>query len=290
MLVVDDLAVFTPPPGGSAVTVGAYDGVHVGHQRLIERLRDVAAERGLATAVVTFDRHPALVVRPQSAPKLLTDLATRLERLAAMGVDYTLVIPFDEARATEPAEHFVRTVLVGALDARVVAVGRDFHFGHNREGNVAFLERLGPSLGFEVIPVDLVDEGDGRDGKVSSTRVRNALAVGDVVAAAELLGRPHRVKGRVVSAVGGRVAIEVPDEICLPTEGLYAGWYCGAAGRAPAAVRVGRGHVVDANLVGPTGPVGDEVAAIEFAAPLAGEGGDAVLAALGAAGGSPTPR
>jgi riboflavin kinase/FMN adenylyltransferase len=281
MLVVDDPAVFTAPPGGSAVTVGAYDGVHVGHQRLISRLRDVAAARGLATAVVTFDRHPALVVRPQSAPKLLTDLDSKLELLAATGVDYTVVVPFDEARANEPAEHFVRTVLIASLDARVVAVGRDFHFGHTREGNVAFLERLGPEIGFDVIPVDLVDEGDGSEGKVSSTRVRTALAEGDVAAAAHLLGRPHRVRGTVAMAEDGRVTLDVPAEICLPAEGLYAGWYCGAAGRAPAAVRVGGGHFVDAHLVDHAGPVGDDAAAVEFGAPLAGEGGEAVHAALG---------
>jgi riboflavin kinase / FMN adenylyltransferase len=284
MLVVDDLAAFTPPPGGSAVTVGAYDGVHIGHQRLIARLREVADQRGLATAVVTFDRHPALVVRPQSAPKLLTDLGTRLERLAETGVDYTLVIPFDRARSIEPAEHFVRTVLVGKLDARVVAVGRDFHFGHKREGNVAFLERLGPSLGFEVIPVDLVDEADGGDGKVSSTRVRTALAEGDVVAADALLGRPHRVGGVVTAVLGGRVSLDVPDEICLPAEGLYAGWYCGTGGRAPAAVRVGPGRVVEAKVVDGAAPMADEVAAVEFGAPLGGEGGEAVLAALRAVG------
>ncbi|HVM65793.1 MAG TPA: hypothetical protein VMU14_13090, partial [Acidimicrobiales bacterium] len=153
MLVVDDLAAFHAPSGGAAVTVGAYDGVHIGHQRLIARLQAVAGERGLATAVVTFDRHPAFVVRPESAPKLLTDLGTKLELLAATGVDYTVVVRFDAARSQEPAEHFVRAVLVRSLDARVVAVGRDFHFGHGREGNVAFLERLGPELGFEVIPV-----------------------------------------------------------------------------------------------------------------------------------------
>jgi riboflavin kinase/FMN adenylyltransferase len=271
MLVVDDLAAFTAPAGGAAVTVGAYDGVHIGHQRLIARLQEVAAERGLATAVVTFDRHPAFVVRPESAPKLLTDLGTKLELLAATGVDYTVVVRFDDARAQEPAEHFVRTVLVRSLDARVVAVGRDFHFGHDREGNVTFLERVGPELGFEVIPVDLVDEGDGRDGKVSSTRVRACLAQGDVEAAAALLGRPHRVRGTVAVAGDGRVTVDVPPEICLPAPGRYAGWYCGAAARAPSAVLVGNDHFVDAELLGGAPAAADDVAVVEFRAPMDGE-------------------
>ena len=147
MEVLHDLASCPRPQGGSAVTIGAYDGVHVGHQRLLARLREVAAERHCASAVVTFDQHPALVVRPESAPKLLTDLDTRLELLAETGVDYTVVVHFDIERSLEPAEDFVRTVLVDCLDARVVAVGRDFHFGHNREGNVALLRRMGPELG-----------------------------------------------------------------------------------------------------------------------------------------------
>jgi riboflavin kinase / FMN adenylyltransferase len=281
MLVVDDLAAFAAPPGGSAVTVGAYDGVHIGHQRLIEHLREVAARRGLATGVVTFDRHPALVVRPQSAPRLLTDLGTKLELLAATGVDYTVVVRFDIDRSREPAEDFVRTVLVAGLDARAVAVGRDFHFGHNREGNVGFLERLGPSLGFDVIPVDLVDEGDGTDAKVSSTRVRTALAHGDVAGAAALLGRPHMVRATVVAADTSRLVLEVPPEICLPAEGAYAGWLREAVGRVPSAVVVAGGNVVEARLVEPGAHPGEGSLTVEFAAALGDGGGEAVLAALG---------
>ncbi|HWW45513.1 MAG TPA: riboflavin kinase [Acidimicrobiia bacterium] len=280
MMVVDDLAGFSRPLGGSAVSIGAYDGVHLGHQQLLARLRAVAAERSCASAVVTFDRHPALVVRPDSAPMLLTDLETRLELLAATGIDYTVVLHFDAARSREPAEDFVRTVLVDALDAKVVAVGRDFHFGHNREGNVAFLERLGPTLGFDVLPVELFDDGRGGSVKVSSTRVRTALAEGDVVTAAALLGRPHLVRGPVVAtghAGFPTATVAVPQEICLPADGLYAGWYRGPdAIRHAAAVSVtggpaGRGHPVEAYLLD-GGGVGarDTEAVVEFAARLGG--------------------
>jgi riboflavin kinase/FMN adenylyltransferase len=289
MEVLHDLAGCPRPQGGSAVTIGAYDGVHVGHQRLLARLREVAAERHCASAVVTFDQHPALVVRPESAPKLLTDLDTRLELLAETGVDYTVVVHFDIERSLEPAEDFVRTVLVDCLDARVVAVGRDFHFGHNREGNVAFLERLGPSLGFDVLPVELFDDGRGGTVKVSSTRVRRALADGDVITAAALLGRPHRVRGPVVQAVErGRghgvptAEVAVPAEICLPADGVYAGWYQRPDGtRYAAAVSVGTRHddshaavaggasrSVEAYLVDFDGDLSGEEAVLEFSSRL----------------------
>ncbi len=130
------------PPAGTAVTIGAYDGVHRGHQEVVARVRRLAEERGLETAVVTFDRHPASIVRPDSAPALLTDLDQKLELLDRTGVDYTLVVQFDEARSKEPADEFVTEVLVGCLNAKVVVVGDDFHFGHQRQGNVAMLRSM----------------------------------------------------------------------------------------------------------------------------------------------------
>src|SRR2546425_9126642 len=114
------------PANGSAVTIGAYDGVHLGHRAVIDELRRRASTLGCHTAVVTFDRHPAAVVRPESAPKLLTDLEQKLELLAAAGVDYTLVLHFDEERSHEPAEDFVNEVLAGCLRAPLVAVGEGF--------------------------------------------------------------------------------------------------------------------------------------------------------------------
>mgnify|MGYP003718070125 CR=1 FL=1 len=136
-----------PPQNGTALTIGAYDGVHLGHRQVISEVRRLATERGLASAVVTFDRHPASVVRPESAPLLLTDTDQKLEQLATTGVDLTLIVPFDESRAGESAEDFVEEVLVRDLGARVVVVGEDFHFGHHRLGNVDLLRRMGASHG-----------------------------------------------------------------------------------------------------------------------------------------------
>lgn len=237
MNLVTDPATFVAPSTGTAVTIGAYDGVHRGHQFVIGHLRRRAAAAGLDSVVLTFDRHPAAVVRPASAPKLLTDLEQKLEVLASTGVDHTVVIHFDEARSQEEPEDFVRGVLVDALRARVVVVGEDFHFGRRRGGNVDLLAEMGGSLGFEVAHVPLLPA-------VSSTAVRGLLEAGDVSGAAGLLGRPHEVRGVVEKGdqrgrdLGYPTAnIAVPPDILLPAPGIYAGWYDG--GQA-AAISVGR--------------------------------------------------
>ena len=158
MEVITELGARGGPVAGTAVTIGAFDGVHRGHQAVLAELRRLATEAGLSTTVVTFDRHPAMVVRPESAPKLLTDLDQKLEALAATGhVDATVVVPFDEARSKEDPEDFVSEVLVDGLGARLVIVGEDFHFGHRRRGNVELLRRLGADLGFEVVGLGLIE-------------------------------------------------------------------------------------------------------------------------------------
>jgi riboflavin kinase/FMN adenylyltransferase len=207
------------------VTIGVYDGVHLGHRMLLAGLEAVAREGGLRSVVVTFDRHPASVVRPESAPRLLTDLPQRLELLAAAGVDEVVVIDFTPERAAQSAEDFVHEVLVGDLAAKVVLVGSDFHFGRGRGGNVELLEKIGPSAGFRARPFDLV--ADDRDGVVSSTRIRGLVADGDLEEAARLLGRPHEVRGIVAGgagahrAGGGGVSVVVAPEILLPPPGGY---------------------------------------------------------------------
>ncbi|MGZ4704647.1 MAG: bifunctional riboflavin kinase/FAD synthetase [Acidimicrobiales bacterium] len=239
------------PLAGTVTTIGAYDGVHRGHREVIRQVREIAAERGLQTAVVTFDRHPASVVRPESAPLLLTDLDQKLELLESTGVDHTLVVHFDQARSLEPAEEFVTEVLVGRLGTRAVVVGDDFHFGHRRTGNVALLRAMGAELGFDVRGLELVGI-DGApaadDDRVSSTAIRAALAAGELDAANAMLGRAHEVRGVVghgderARELGFRTAnVAVPDDICLPADGIYAGWYLRPDGVArPAALSLGR--------------------------------------------------
>ncbi|HVX21635.1 MAG TPA: bifunctional riboflavin kinase/FAD synthetase [Acidimicrobiales bacterium] len=267
------------PPGGTAVTIGAYDGVHLGHRYLLSMLRDRAAARGLRSAVVTFDRHPATVVRPESAPALLTDLDQKLELLADCGIDLTLVVPFDRDRADETAEDFVNDVLVRDLEARLVVVGQDFHFGHGRKGNVALLAELGSIGGFDVEGVSLADAGGAA---ISSTRIRQLVAAGDVAAAATLLGRYHQIRG-VVAHGDGRGGVElgfptanvaVPPAMALPGLGIYAGWYRRPDGAVhPAAISVGNrptfyerapGPLVEAYLLDFDGDLYDQPAQVSF--------------------------
>jgi riboflavin kinase/FMN adenylyltransferase len=231
---------------GTAVTIGAYDGVHLGHRALLRDLCDRAATLGLSTVVVTFDRHPAGVVRPESAPLQLTDLEQKLELLAACGIDRTVVIKFDRTRAEESAEDFVKGVLVDQLGARLVVVGEDFHFGHGRKGNVALLTELGQTYGFEVIGAGLT--GDGAEA-VSSTRIRTLVAEGDVAGAAQLLGRAHEVRGAVVHGAGRggpelgfpTANVQVAEGIALPADGMYAGYFTRADGTVhQAVIYVGR--------------------------------------------------
>ena len=239
------------PSQGCAVTIGTYDGVHRGHRTVIAELQRRAAERGLATAVVTFDRHPAEVVRPEAVPLQLTDHDQEVELLAATGVDHVVVLTFDEARSKEPAEEFVHEVLVGCLGVKLVIVGDDFHFGHERRGNVALLTSMGAELGFDVEGLDLVGaDGVPAEGpdRVSSTAIRRALEAGDLAAANGMLGRPHEVRGIVEHGDHrGRewgfptANVAVPDRIQLPADGIYATWLQRADGSVhPGAGSLGR--------------------------------------------------
>ncbi|HEY7069355.1 MAG TPA: bifunctional riboflavin kinase/FAD synthetase [Acidimicrobiales bacterium] len=291
MEVLRDLAACPRPEEGTAVTIGAYDGVHLGHQAVIAEVRRRAQERGLATAVVTFDRHPAAIVRPESAPRLLTDLEQKIELLAATGIDYCLVVTFDETRRRESAEDFVREVLDGCLAARLVVVGEDFHFGRDRAGNVNLLRRMGQERGFEVDPLELVDsEGKpaGEGERVSSTRIRSALVEGRLDEANALLGRPHEVRGVVARGdkrgreLGFPTAnVSVPGDILLPADGIYAGWFERADGSVhPAAISLGRrptfyvqahASLLEAHLLDFEGDLYDEHAKVRFVAWLRGE-------------------
>jgi riboflavin kinase/FMN adenylyltransferase len=277
------------PPEGTAVTIGAFDGVHRGHREVIKTLKGLADDRGLQTAVVTFDRHPASVVRPESAPLLLTDLDQKLELLAECGVDFTFVVTFDEERSKETAPEFVTEILGERLGAKIVAVGDDFHFGHNRAGNVGLLQTLGVALGFDVVGHALVGiDGKASDEPVSSTRIRRALAAGDLLGANELLGRPHEVRGVVghgdarARGLGFRTAnVAVPESICLPCDGIYAGWYFTPDGvRHPAAISLGRRptfyefadtSLLEAHLIDFDGDLYGQMASVQFVARLRDE-------------------
>ncbi len=277
---------------GSALTIGAFDGVHRGHQAVLAETRRLADDGGLPTVVVTFDRHPASVVRPESAPLLLTDVDQKLEILEATGlVDWAVLVTFDAARAAEEAGDFVGRLLVGTLGARLVVVGEDFHFGRDRLGNVALLRTLGADLGFDVVGLGLVP-AVGLTGSVSSTAVRRLVAAGDVEGAQALLGRSYEVRGTVVDGdhrgreLGYPTAnVAVPAEILLPGDGIYAGWYVDADGHGDGceratAMSVGRrltfhdaseSPVLEAHLLDFDGDLYGRAARVRFVSRLRGE-------------------
>lgn len=270
------------------MAIGVFDGVHLGHQHVLAEARRLAAERRALSAVVTFDRHPAAVVRPESAPNLLTDLEQRLELLAALGMDLTYVVSFDEARSKESAEDFVETVLVECLAAKAVVVGADFHFGHQRRGNVGLLREVGRTAGFEVDGIELLASKEEGVTAISSTAIRAALAAGDLASANRMLGRPHEVRGTVVQGdrrgrdLGYPTAnVAVPGDICLPADGIYAGWHLRPDGTAhPAAINLGRRptfyadaetSLLETHLLDFGGDLYDERARVRFVARLRDE-------------------
>ena len=248
MRVIHDLSVPAFPGERAVITIGAYDGVHRGHQAVIAEVRRQAAAAGARSVVVTFDKHPASVVRPESAPKLLTDLPQKLELLAATGVDATAVVQFDQQMSQQSPFQFVQQVLVECLHTALVVVGDDFHFGRNREGNVSSLRDYGAKSDFEVLPLSLVARSDGPDEPISSTAIRRAMAGGQVELAATLLGRPFEARGIVRQGdqrgrqLGFPTAnVEVPGYISVPADGVYAGWYERADGAVHmCAINLGR--------------------------------------------------
>ncbi len=211
-------------PSG-AVTVGNFDGVHRGHRALVTAARQEANRRSRPCVALTFDPHPAQVLAPDRAPRRIMTPAQRQEHLAALGVDALAVLPFTRELAAESPEAFVRQALVGRLGALSVVVGEDFRFGAARAGDVPLLRQLGSRLGFDVVAVPAVVEAGSA---VSSTRIREALAEGDVETAAALLGRPHFVDGRVVAGqargrtLGFPTANLASDNEIFPRTGVYA--------------------------------------------------------------------
>lgn len=231
----------------SVLTTGAFDGVHRGHQMVISEVQRRASERGIDSAVVTFDVHPATVVRPDSAPKLLTRLPRKLELLESLGVDVVYVIEFDSDRAGTTATQFVDDVFIDRLGVKEVLVGSDFHFGKGREGTVAFLREQGRANGFSVEGLELIRRTETATDPVSSTAIRRALIGGDIESAATMLGRPFELHGTVVKGDQRGTTIGFPtanvmldDEMARPANGVYACQYITLDGIArPAAVNVG---------------------------------------------------
>jgi riboflavin kinase/FMN adenylyltransferase len=232
------------------LTVGNFDGLHLGHQAILRTVTGRARARGGEAAVYTFDPHPRQVLQPERAPKLLTTLEQKLELMEREGVDAVIVEPFTRDFARLPAERFVREVIHARMEPREVYVGYDFRYGRDREGSMRTLTELGPRLGFSVTIIPEVTVGE-RD--VNSTRIRALLAEGHVEEAATLLGRSYAVRGRVVPGDRRGRSLGFPtlnlaaENDVLPARGVYAGAVrfldAGtppAGARLPAVTNVGR--------------------------------------------------
>lgn len=210
--------------GPTAVTIGNFDGVHLGHQALIRATVGGARERGLRAVAMIFDPHPMCIVAPQRAPRLLTTIEERCALLAAGGIENVFVVSFTRELAQMSPEQFASRFLHDALHARLVVVGRGFHFGHNQEGNAALLEALGRHLGYAT---EFVQQVVWRGRRISATGVRNCIFQGDVSTACRLLGRPYAIAGEIVRGHGIGAKQTVPtlnlrtEAHVLPARGVY---------------------------------------------------------------------
>jgi riboflavin kinase / FMN adenylyltransferase len=227
-----------PLPCGSIITVGSFDGMHLGHQAVLREIADRARAGGRASVLVTFEPHPLEVVNPQAAPPILMTGPERGEFLAQTALDYVVLLHFDRRMAGLSPEEFVRGILLERCQMKELVIGHDHGFGRGRSGDVETLQRLGATLGFEVDVVRAVDVGGQH---VSSSRIRRAVAGGDLASAAAMLGRPYRVSGRVVEGErrGRRLGVptinlgDIPPQKLLPPDGVYAvrvEWRGGRAG------------------------------------------------------------
>lgn len=213
------------PARGRAVAIGVFDGVHRGHQRILSRAVDEAASTGATSAAVTFYPHPEAVLRPRSAPRMLTSVDQKSRLMGALGLDELVVVRFDRDFARLTPESFCGAVLSTRLGARTVFVGENFRFGRGGVGTAAHLIDYGSAHGFAVQPVALVaDQGE----TISSTRIRELLSHGRVDEAARLLGRPHKIEGPVLTGAGRGRALDAPTanlavsrEMALPRLGVY---------------------------------------------------------------------
>jgi riboflavin kinase/FMN adenylyltransferase len=236
--------------GPSAVTIGKFDGVHSGHRAVIGELISLAKTKDLVPTVVTFDRNPLALLRPENCPESLISTEQKIERLADAGVATTLILTFDRALSEQSPEDFVKRVLVDALHAGIVFVGSDFRYGTKGGGNVETLRAAGAEYGFDVHLVDDVRAGEGR--RASSTWIREELAEGHIREATELLGALPSVRSTVVHGemrgreLGFPTANLRPEpEGLIPADGVYAGWLTVDDVTYPAAISVGNNPTFD---------------------------------------------
>ena len=227
----------------TAVTIGKFDGIHLGHRKLIAELCEAADNHMLAPVVITFDRHPDVVLNPANVKLPLIGPGQKIRLLSDLGVSSLLNLEFDAALAELSPEVFVKQIIVDALKAKMVLVGESFRFGSKGAGDVSTLRELGQKFGFTV---KVVSHATANGEKVSTTRIRELLDLGDVASAAKLLGRNHRTTGEIEHGlkIGRTIGFPTANmsrdaEGYLPLDGVYSGWLHVDGRRYPAAFSVG---------------------------------------------------
>ncbi len=229
MKLITDLQDIKTPFKNPVVTIGNFDGVHIGHQSLFHEVIERADEIGGTSVAITFEPHPIKVLGNNGSPPLITLFEQKAELIASTGIDVLVCIAFTRETAAITAQDFVGDILVGRIGMRVIVVGRDYTFGRNRSGDVALLKELAPRYGYEVVVADWIQNSVMERGRISSTRIRDLVMAGRVAESRKLLGRYYQIRGVVARGRdrGGKLLgfptanINLQDELC-PKTGVYA--------------------------------------------------------------------
>ena len=229
MHLIENLEEIKKPLKNAVITIGNFDGVHIGHQALFHAVIEKADAIGGTSAAMTFEPHPIRVLKPNGHPPLITLYRQKIELIASTGIDVLFGVPFTLEFAAVPARQFVEELLVKRIGMRAIVVGKDYTFGRGRKGNLAMLQELGQTLGFEVLVMDWIQRSHTLQGRISSTRIRKLVMAGKVAEARYLLGRYYQIRGTVATGRdrGGKLLgcptanINLYDELC-PQTGVYA--------------------------------------------------------------------
>jgi len=229
MLLIDQLDKITQPFKNAVITIGNFDGVHIGHQALFYEVIEKAYAIGGTSIAMTFEPHPLRLLRQHNRPPLITLLEQKLELIERSGIDVLICVPFTRQFAAIPAAAFVEELLVRKIGLKAIVVGEDYAFGKNREGDIGLLKELAPRLGYEVVVTSLIRTVKGMSERISSTAIREMVLEGKMEPACKMLGRHFQVRGIVVSGRdrGGRLLgvptanLKLEDELC-PKTGIYA--------------------------------------------------------------------
>ena len=229
MKLIEDLKKITNPYQNAVITIGNFDGVHIGHQALFHIVIEKANKLGGTSIAMTFEPHPNRVLKTNNHPPLITIYEQKVELIAASGIDVLICVPFTRQFASVSAKDFVEDILVSQIGMQAIVVGNDYTFGKNREGNLDLLTTYATHLGFEVVVVDWINTSNTLPDRISSSKIRELIMAGEIEAAQRLLGRHYQVRGTVVTGRdrGGKLLgfptanINLSDELC-PKTGVYA--------------------------------------------------------------------